>query len=650
MQRGGGYRRPIDDDGRQHHHTGVHEAHEVHPQQPGGDEGIHRNGEGEHLVIVLGKVEAGIGGEHAAEGTQQDGHKAHDGEIEPAHAGLGHAPAHGKGQGGEHTADDAYHQKDEEDDVAHGGRLGAGPVLLGVVEVGTEDLRQLLFDKKLQHDCTLGFITAKDSAGRKTYRRSAIFILLKAIFDVAGKENVDHVVIHYSIGNALYFTMKGSATLDQELLDRVKVRMRELVDRKLPICKRSVSTDDAVSMFHRHHMYDKEKLFRYRRVSRVNIYSLENFEDYFYGFMAPDTGYVKYFDLQLYDEGFVLILPRQKNPDVLEPFEPQDKIFHVQKESEEWGDKLDVATVGDLNDRITREGVQSLMLIQEALHEAKISSIAEEIRRRGNVKFVMIAGPSSSGKTSFSHRLSIQLSAHGLKPHPIAVDNYFVDREHTPLDEFGEKNYECLEAIDTKQFNEDMLNLLSGKTVDLPTFNFKTGCREYRGDQLQLGKDDILVIEGIHGLNDKLSYALPKESKFKIYISALTQLNIDEHNRIPTTDGRLIRRIVRDARTRGTSAKDTIARWPSVRRGEEQNIFPFQEEADVMFNSALVYELACLKVYAEPLLFGIDKSEPEYQEAKRLLKFLDYFVPVPSEGVPFNSLLREFIGGSCFNV
>ena len=460
------------------------------------------------------------------------------------------------------------------------------PVIL-VTENGK--LREL--HKKVKHDCKVEFVTTKDSAGRKTYRRSAIFILLKAIFDVAGKENVDHVVIHYSLGNALYFTMKG-----------------------------------------------------------VNIYSLENFEDYFYGFMAPDTGYVQYFDLQLYDEGFVLILPRQNTPDKLEPFEPQDKIFRVQKESEEWGDKLEVATVGDLNDRITREGVQSLMLIQEALHEAKISSIAEEIQRRGNVKFVMIAGPSSSGKTSFSHRLSIQLSAHGLKPHPIAVDNYFVDREHTPLDEFGEKNYECLEAIDTKQFNEDMLNLLAGKEVDLPTFNFKTGCREYRGDKLQLGKEDILVIEGIHGLNDKLSYALPKESKFKIYISALTQLNIDEHNRIPTTDGRLIRRIVRDARTRGTSAKDTIARWPSVRRGEEQNIFPFQEQADVMFNSALVYELACLKVYAEPLLFGIDKSEPEYQEAKRLLKFLDYFVPVPCEGIPFNSLLREFVGGSCFNV
>ena len=276
------------------------------------------------------------------------------------------------------------------------------------------------------------------------------------------------------------------------------------------------------------------------------------------------------------------------------------------------------------------------MLIQEAMQEAKISEIASKIAAAGNKKFVMIAGPSSSGKTTFSHRLSIQLAAHGMKPHPIAVDNYFVDRHLTPVDEFGEKNFECLEAIDVEQFNKDMLDLLEGKRVEMPVFNFKTGTREYKGDFLQLDKDDILVIEGIHGLNDKLSYALPKESKFKIYLSALTQLNIDEHNRIPTTDGRLIRRIVRDARTRGTSAKETIARWPSVRRGEEQNIFPFQEEADVMFNSALIYELACLKVYAEPLLFGIDKNEPEYTEAKRLLKFFEYFVPVPSEAVPHN--------------
>mgnify|MGYP002602890237 CR=1 FL=1 len=519
------------------------------------------------------------------------------------------------------------------------------PVMLVIVNGRLRELH-----KHLKADCEIEFVTSKDPIGHKTYCRSASLILLKAIYDVAGQENIDSVVIHYSVGSGYYFTMKGPMALDQEFIDKVKAQMHRIVDENLPIVKRSVSTSEAVALFHKHHMYDKEKLFRYRRVSRVNIYSLENFEDYFYGFMAPDTSYVQYFDLQLYDEGFVLILPRQKTPDVLEDFEPQDKIFHVQKESEEWGDKLDVATVGDLNDRITREGVQSLMLIQEALHEAKISSIAEEIQRRGNVKFVMIAGPSSSGKTSFSHRLSIQLAAHGLKPHPIGVDNYFVNREHTPLDEFGEKDYECLEAIDVEQFNKDMLALLRGERIELPVFNFKTGHREYKGDFLQLGPEDVLVIEGIHGLNDKLSYALPAESKFKIYISALTQLNIDEHNRIPTTDGRLLRRIVRDARTRGTSAKDTIARWPSVRRGEEANIFPYQEQADVMFNSALVYELACLKVYAEPLLFGIDKSEPEYLEAKRLLKFLDYFISVPSEDIPHNSLLREFVGGSCFDV
>ncbi len=519
------------------------------------------------------------------------------------------------------------------------------PVIL--VTVGGK-LREL--HKHLKKDCTLGFVTTKDAIGHNAYVRSATFLLLKAIYDVTGKKNLEKTVIHYALGNGLYFTMEGGTALTEEFLASVKKRMEELVKAKLPIIKRSVGTDEAIALFHKHHMYDKEKLFRYRRVSRVNIYSIESFEDYFYGFMACHTGYVKYFDLQLYDEGFVLILPRKETPDKLDPFVPQNKIFSVQKESQEWGEKMDVATVGDLNGKLTREGVRSILLIQEALQEAKISDIAQQIKERGNVKFVMIAGPSSSGKTSFSHRLSIQLMAHGMRPHPIAVDNYFVNREDTPLDEFGEKNYECLEAIDVELFNENMLALLSGEEVELPVYNFVTGKREYKGDYLKLGKEDILVIEGIHGLNDRLSYALPKESKFKIYISALTQLNIDEHNRIPTTDGRLIRRIVRDARTRGTSAKETIARWPSVRRGEEENIFPFQEQADVMFNSALVYELACLKVYAEPLLFGIGKDEPEYEEAKRLLKFFDYFVPVPSEEVPNNSLLREFIGGSCFNV
>ena len=519
------------------------------------------------------------------------------------------------------------------------------PVILVMVNGKLRELQ-----KRLKSDCTLEFVTTKDHIGFETYKRSVCLVHLRAIYDVAGRENVDKVMIHYSVGNGYYFTMEGKAALDQDFLDKVKLQMHKLADECTPIGKRSVNTDEAVALFHKHRMYDKEKLFRFRRVSKVNIYNIGYYDDYFYGYMADHAGYVQYFDLKLYDEGFVLELPERKNPSVIPPFQPQDKIFHVQKESQEWAEKMDISYVGDLNDRITKEGISNILLVQEALQEAKISDIAQRIVSEGNKKFIMIAGPSSSGKTSFSHRLSIQLTAHGMKPHPIGVDNYFKNREDTPFDEFGEKNYECLEAIDVEQFNKDMLALLNGERVELPVFNFKTGLREYKGDFLQLGKDDVLVIEGIHGLNDKLSYALPAESKFKIYISALTQLNIDEHNRIPTTDGRLIRRIVRDARTRGTSAKETIARWPSVRRGEEANIFPYQEEADVMFNSALVYELACLKVYAEPLLFGIDKSEPEYLEAKRLLKFLDYFISVPSEDIPHNSLLREFVGGSCFDV
>lgn len=523
--------------------------------------------------------------------------------------------------------------------------VAEAPVILVMADGKLRELQ-----KKLKGDCTLEFVTTKDHIGFETYKRTVCLVLLRAIYDVAGKENIEKVMIHYSVGNGYYFTMAGKAVLNQHFLDNVKTRMQELADMCTPIGKRSVNTDDAVSLFHHHRMYDKEKLFRFRRVSKVNIYNIGYYEDYFYGYMADHAGYVKYFDLKLYDEGFVLELPTRKNPSVISPFRPEGKIFQVQKESQEWAEKMDISYVGDLNDHITKEGISNILLVQEALQEAKISDIAQRIVLEGNKKFIMIAGPSSSGKTSFSHRLSIQLLAHGMKPHPIGVDNYFKNREETPLDEYGEKNYECLEAIDVEQFNKDMLALLRGERIELPVFNFKTGHREYKGDFLQLGPEDVLVIEGIHGLNDKLSYALPAESKFKIYISALTQLNIDEHNRIPTTDGRLLRRIVRDARTRGTSAKDTIARWPSVRRGEEANIFPYQEQADVMFNSALVYELACLKVYAEPLLFDIDKSEPEYLEAKRLLKFLDYFISVPSEDIPHNSLLREFVGGSCFDV
>lgn len=504
--------------------------------------------------------------------------------------------------------------------------------------------------KKLKKDGVLEFLTTGDEIGHQTYKRSASLLLLKAIYHVAGHKNIKKITLHYSVDAGYYYTIEGNVEITEAFLAQVKTYMLELAEKKIPIRKRSVGTNEAVEIFHEHGMYDKEKLFRFRRVSRVNIYSLDGFEDYFYGFMVNHTGYLKYFELYPYDNGLVLQLPTQANPSEVPPFCPRPKIFQIQKESERWGETMQADTVGALNEQIVQKGASQLLLIAEALQEAKISQIARTIAENKDKKFVMIAGPSSSGKTTFSHRLSIQLAAHGLRPHPIAVDNYFVNREDTPLDENGNYNFECLEAIDVKQFNEDMVRLLKGEEVELPYFNFKTGQREYRGDCLKLGKEDVLVIEGIHCLNDKLSSSLPTESKFKIYISALTQLNIDEHNRIPTTDGRLIRRIVRDARTRGASAKQTIAMWNSVRRGEEENIFPYQESADVMFNSALIYELAVLKLYAEPLLFSIEPGEPEYNEAKRLLKFLDYFLGIPGESIPSNSILREFIGGGCFDV
>ena len=499
-------------------------------------------------------------------------------------------------------------------------------------------------------DCELSFVTAKDKPGMSAYQRSASLMMLKAFYSVAGAGNVEKLMIDFSIGRGFFVEARGNFVLNQEFLDAVKAKMREYVERKIPIMKRSVSTDDAIELFEKLGMYDKARLFRYRMVSRVNIYSIDGFEDYYYGYMVQNTGYIKHFDLIPYHYGFVMVMPDRKTPDVLHRFTPSDKLFATLSESTEWGRRMALETVGALNDRIAKGDMSHLILIQEALQEKKIAEIAAQIAARKNARFVMIAGPSSSGKTTFSHRLSVQLEAIGLKPHPIAVDNYFVNRVDSPRDEHGNYNYEILECLDVELFNRDMTGLLEGKQVELPYYNFKKGVREDKGNFLQLGEGDILVIEGIHCLNDRLSYTLPADSKFKIYISALTQLNIDEHNRIPTTDGRLLRRMVRDARTRGSSARETIRMWPSVRRGEEENIFPFQEEAVAMFNSALVYELAVLKQYAQPLLFAIPKDSEEWLEAKRLLKFLDYFIGVSSEDIPKNSILREFIGGSCLNV
>ena len=504
--------------------------------------------------------------------------------------------------------------------------------------------------KKVDMDCTVEFLTLADDTGNKTYNRTATIILMKAINEVVGTDKIEQIKMEFAIGNGYYCSKKGDFEITDELIEKIKAKMWEYVRKDIRIIKKSMPLDEANVIFAEQKMTDKVRLFKYRGSSSVNVYNLDGYYDYYYGFMLPSTGYVKYFDLQKYESGLVLILPEKENPTVLEEFKPLPKLFHSMEISSDWGEKLGVDTVSDLNDQIRKGRFNELVLVQEALQERRISEIASEIVSRGKVKFVMIAGPSSSGKTSFSHRLSVQLRTQGLTPHPIGVDDYFVDREKTPKQPNGDYDFECLEAIDTKLFNDDMCALLAGERIELPTFNFVTGKREYKGDYKQLGPDDILVIEGIHGLNDKMSYALPAESKYKIYISALTTLNIDEHNRIPTTDGRLLRRIVRDARTRGASAKRTIQMWPSVRRGETENIFPFQESADSMFNSALIYELAVLKQYAEPLLYNIVPGEPEYFEAVRLLKFLSYFLGVSTEELPKNSIVREFVGGSCFRV
>lgn len=504
--------------------------------------------------------------------------------------------------------------------------------------------------KKVDQDCTVDFLTLVDDTGNKTYNRTATIILMKAISEVVGADKIEEIKMEFAIGNGYYCSKKGDFEITDELVEQIKAKMQEYVDKDLYIIKKSMPLDEANAIFTQQKMTDKVRLFKYRGSSSVNVYNLDGYYDYYYGFMLPSTGYVKYFDLQKYEDGLVLILPQKENPTVIEAFKPLPKLFRSMEIASDWGEKLGIDTVSDLNDQIRQGGFNELVLVQEALQERRISEIASDIVSRGGIKFVMIAGPTSSGKTTFSHRLSVQLRTHGLTPHPIAVDDYFVDREKTPRQPNGDYDFECLEAIDTKKFNDDMCALLAGERVELPTFNFVTGKREYKGNFKQLGADDVLVIEGIHGLNDKMSYALPAESKYKIYISALTTLNIDEHNRIPTTDGRLLRRLVRDARTRGASAKRTIQMWPSVRKGETENIFPFQEGADAMFNSALIYELAVLKQFAEPLLYNIEPGEPEYFEAVRLLKFLSYFLGVSTEELPMNSIVREFVGGSCFKV
>jgi uridine kinase len=504
--------------------------------------------------------------------------------------------------------------------------------------------------KVLDRDCTLKLITAAEKPGIQTYERSAVFLMLKAFYDVLGAENIERISVEYSISHALFIRAKGNFTLSQELLDRVEERMKTLVKRRIPIRKKSIATEDAIALFRQSKLLDKARLLRFRIDSHVNIYSIDGFYDYFYGYMVPNTQYLKCFHLELFEHGLVLRLPEQDKPGELGEFRFSRKVFHELYDATLKSEALQMSNVAEMNEAIARGGSTQMVLAHEAMMEKKIGDIAQTIAGRPGVRFVMIAGPSSSGKTTFSHRLSTQLVACGLHPHAIATDNYFKNRVDTPRDSNGQYDFESLEAMDVKQFNSDMTRLIQGETVDMPQFNFKKGVREYPGDHLKLGAQDVLVIEGIHCLNDQFSSSLPEESKFKIYISCLTTLNIDDHNRIPTTDARLLRRIERDARTRGASARATIRMWPSVHRGEERNIFPFQDSADVIFNSALLYEIALLRPYVEPLLFSVPRDCEEYLEAKRLLKFLNYFLPIPTDDVPKTSLMREFIGGGCYKV
>ena len=498
----------------------------------------------------------------------------------------------------------------------------------------------------IEHDLVdVDFVHLGEKDGMRVYERSATFLLI-----AAAKRFIPncHIIVNHHIAGGCFCEFSDENACSKENIVAIEKIMHEMVKEALPIEKEVVSVDEALKIFDAEDMQDKKKLFKYRRTSTVNIYNLDGVKNYFYGYMATNTKAIDLFELIPYAHGFILQFPDEKNPSTLAPFVPQPKLSNIFRESERWARILGVDTVGALNDMIAAGRTDELIKISEALHEKKMAQIADQITDRKNVKLVMIAGPSSSGKTTTAKRLCIQLRVNGLKPHVISIDDYFVNRENTPRDEKGEYDFEALEAIDIELFNQHMNALISGQEVEIPTFNFVTGKREYKGNKICLAHEDVLVIEGIHGLNEKLSYAIPKENKFKIYVSCLTQLNIDEHNRIPTTDTRLIRRMIRDNEYRGIDPEKTLAIWASVRRGENKNIFPFQEEADVMLNTVLIYELAALKSMVEPLLFRVSRTSPYYTEAKRILKFLEYFLAMDTSEIPRNSLLREFVGGSSF--
>ncbi len=519
------------------------------------------------------------------------------------------------------------------------------PILGAKVNNKIKELSYNVFKPKV-----VEFFDILDIDGQRLYRRSLKFIFIKAVSDILPQLNVN---IEHSISKGIYCEFKTKEGEDfkptvQQIND-IKERMKIIVKNNLPFERRELLSSKVAEIYSKMGLNERVDIFKKRARLYSSMYFLENACDYFYGYLAPSTGSITTFDLIPYYDGVLLQHPTDYEKMEIAPLEMQEKLFEVFRENKQWVKLLKINTIDSINKSVDSGDCGLIIKLGEALQEKKIAEIAETIKQKQNTKLVLIAGPSSSGKTTFSKRLCVQLGVCGLKPVQISLDNYFVNREDTPKDENGEYDFEALEALDYEQFNNDMLAMMEGKEVEMPTFNFQTGRREYKGDNLTACPETVFVVEGIHALNPKLSEKIPAENKYKIYVSALTQVAIDSHNRIPTTDNRLLRRIIRDFRYRHYSAEETIKRWPSVRRGEDKNIFPFQEEADVMFNSALPYELGVIKRYATPILRGVNETTSEYSEAQRLLKFLSYFREIPDDEIPPTSILREFLTGSSFH-